>query len=327
MITILACPKPFKGHIDTIQRNALRSWTLLKPKPEIILFGTEKGVAEICNELDLIHIPEVDRTEYGTPLVSSVFQLGKARASTSVICYVNSDIMLANDFMRAIEIVTAEMTKFMVLGQRTDIDINEPWNFDTVDWEADLKSLLAQKGRLHAPSGIDFFCFSKEMFDDIPPLVIGRPGFDNWLVWRARVQGFPIVDVTEAVSIAHQNHESSYVLRKLNIQEFGSLKTKDDSIWLKAEGNWVELVPDAQQNIMLVPDEKNLNIWAATWMIDRKGSLKHRQWLLKPAYLYYQLKSVVPVYWPAFGRIFRWIRSVAKTLLQFFGIKRYTWGA
>ena len=69
--------------------------------------------------------------------------------------------MLTNDFMRAIEIVTAKMSRFLVLGQRTDIDINEPWNFEGMDWEEDLKNLLAQKGKLHAPTGIDFFCFPK----------------------------------------------------------------------------------------------------------------------------------------------------------------------
>jgi len=316
MITLLACPKSFQGHIEIIQRNAIKSWTLLSPKPEIMLMGVENGIAEICKEFNLIHIPDVDQTEYGTPLVSSVFQIGQARASASVVCYVNSDIMLTNDFMRAIEIVTAKMSRFLVLGQRTDIDINEPWNFDGIDWEVDLKKLLAQKGKLHAPTGIDFFCFPKGMYEDMPPLVIGRPGFDNWLVWRARVQGFPLVDVTEAVHIAHQNHESTYVLRTLNAQEFGSMKAKDDSSWIKSEKNWVELVPDAKQNIILVPDEKNLHIWAATWMVDRNGRLGRRRLMLKPAYLYYQLKYVVPIYWPAFGRVLRRIVSASKDLFQ-----------
>ncbi len=31
MITIFAIPKPFKGHIDVIQRNAIQSWTKLSP--------------------------------------------------------------------------------------------------------------------------------------------------------------------------------------------------------------------------------------------------------------------------------------------------------
>ena len=48
LLTIFATPKRFQGHIGVIQRNAIASWTHLKPKPEIILFGTDEGTAEIA---------------------------------------------------------------------------------------------------------------------------------------------------------------------------------------------------------------------------------------------------------------------------------------
>lgn len=315
-ITFFACPKPFQGHIGIIQRNAIESWTRLKPRPEIILLGTDQGVAEICKELGLIHIPGVDKNEYGTPLVSSVFQIGQARASHSVVCYINSDIMLMNDFVQAIDTVVGKMPRFLVLGQRTDIDINEAWNFDVLDWESGLKSLLAQKGTLHAPCGIDFFCFLRGMYTDVPPLAIGRMKWDNWLVWRARVQGVPIVDVTEALVVIHQNHGyDANKIRKLSAGEVDSTKSTNDSTIVKFDGHWVQIGPEAQRNIALVPDTLNLNIWAATWMIDRKGRLQRRRLILTPAYLYYQIKWVVPLYWPAFGRFFRWMLAIRRTLL------------
>ena len=51
MFTIFTIPKPFQGHIGTIQRNAIQSWTLLHPRPEIILFGSEAGTAQVAAEL------------------------------------------------------------------------------------------------------------------------------------------------------------------------------------------------------------------------------------------------------------------------------------
>jgi len=305
MITFFACPKPFQGHIATIQRNALRSWMLLRPQPEIILLGTDQGVAEICEEFGLIYIPDVNSNEYGTPLVSSVFQMGQARASHPVVCYINADIMLTNDFLRAIETVAARMPRYLVLGQRTDVDINAAWNFDSADWEADLRSLLEQKGKLHPPSGIDFFCFPRGAYADIPSFAIGRLKWDNWLVWRARTLGFPIVDVTAAAPVVHQNH--GYAPDKLRV----------------SDGRWVELGPEARRNIALAPEEQNLNIWAATWTMDREGRLGRRRLSLEPAYLYYQLKCVLPVYWPAFGRVFRWNVSVAKSLIRRIDLARH----
>ena len=319
MITFFACPKSFQGNINIIQKNAIKSWTLLRPKPEVILMGIDQGVAEISEEFDLVHIAGIDRNEYGTPLVNSIFQVAQEKATYPIVCYINSDIMLTNDFMQAVETVAAKMPRFLVLGQRTDININEAWNFDSADWEAELKSLLAQKGTLHAPSGIDYFCFPRGMYTDIPPFAIGRLEWDNWLVWRARTLGFPIVDITKAVPIAHQNHEyASDKIRKLDSLAVNSRnqgRALGSKLWFN--NGWFELGPEAQRNIALVPEEQNLNIWAATWKIDRKGSLGRRWVILKPAYIYYQLKSVVPVYWPAFGKLFHWIVSVAKALFHF----------
>src|SRR5436309_411668 len=42
MLTLFAAPKPFRGHIGIIQRNAITSWTKLQPRPEIILYGTQE---------------------------------------------------------------------------------------------------------------------------------------------------------------------------------------------------------------------------------------------------------------------------------------------
>src|SRR5712691_9480684 len=43
-----------------------------------------------------------------------------------------------------------------------------------------------------------------------PPFVIGRPGWDNWLVWHARASGAHVVDATAVVQAVHQNHDYSY---------------------------------------------------------------------------------------------------------------------
>src|SRR5438552_3655793 len=45
-LTILAVPKAFNGHIGVIQRNAISSWTVLSPRPDIRLYGTEDGMAK-----------------------------------------------------------------------------------------------------------------------------------------------------------------------------------------------------------------------------------------------------------------------------------------
>jgi len=53
LITFFSAPKPFTNpHIAMIQRNAIRSWTLLKDV-EIILLGDEIGLAEFAKEFNI----------------------------------------------------------------------------------------------------------------------------------------------------------------------------------------------------------------------------------------------------------------------------------
>jgi hypothetical protein len=46
MLTFFTTAKPFGGHNGIIQKNALKSWALLHPEVELILFGDEEGAAE-----------------------------------------------------------------------------------------------------------------------------------------------------------------------------------------------------------------------------------------------------------------------------------------
>jgi len=70
LITLFSAPKPFtNSHIAMIQRNAIKSWTLL-PDVEVILLGEEAGLAEAAKELGVKHISNVARNESGTPLDS-----------------------------------------------------------------------------------------------------------------------------------------------------------------------------------------------------------------------------------------------------------------
>jgi len=138
MLTIFAMPKPFEGHIATIQRNAITSWTLLNPRPEIILFGEENGVSEIARELGLRHIPKVNRNEYGTPLLNDLFDSAQNLAVNSIVCYVNADIVLLSDFSAAVKQIVSWRPRFLMIGRRWDVDITEPLNFSQAGWELPL---------------------------------------------------------------------------------------------------------------------------------------------------------------------------------------------
>ena len=193
-LTIFALPKPFRGHIEVIQRNAMQSWTQLDPAPEILLFGDESGTAEIAQEFGLRHIPQIRRNEFGTPLVSDLFQQAQSAARHDTLCYVNSDIILLADFPQAVERTAGFREKFLMVGRRLDLDLAEPLLFDGNGWEGSLRSRALGQGRMNIARSIDYFVFPRSLYPPLPEMALGRFWWDNWLIWKARAVGAAVVD-------------------------------------------------------------------------------------------------------------------------------------
>ena len=209
-LTLFAIPKHFRGHIATIQRNAITSWTRLDPRPEILLFGDEEGAAKIAGELGIRHFPEVARNEFGTPLLDDLFRRAEQQASAPLLGYVNADILLTNDFTAAINRIRTLRKRFMAVGRRWDLDWDQPLDFSQPGW-SDLIRGQARRVNLQRPGNfIDYFVFSRGLCDNLPPLAIGRYWWDNYLLWRARSRGAELVDVSPAVMALHQNHDYSH---------------------------------------------------------------------------------------------------------------------
>lgn len=210
MITIFTIPKPFIGHINTIQRNAIRSWLQLKPACEIILFGDEPGISDLSSELGLVHIPQINKNEFGTPLLNDAFKKAQEIASFPEICYVNADIILTNNFTRAIQ--SNNFERYLIIGRRIDLDIHDEIIFDYAEWETELKKDVEQRGHLHGYRGIDYFIFPKGLLIDLPPFAVGRAGWDNWLIYHVKRElNVPVIDATNLILAVHQNHDYGHV--------------------------------------------------------------------------------------------------------------------
>ena len=211
MLTFFTTAKPFRGHNGIIQRNALKSWTLLCPGVEVLLFGDEEGAAEACHELGLRHEPYVERNEYVTKRLDYMFCRAQTIARHDLLCYINCDILLMQDFCEAIKRVRERYWHFLMVGRRWDAEITTPLSFRNKDWEAVLRRRVLRNGRRRGPEWIDYFVFSRGLYGgDVPPFVVGRVFWDNWLVWKALASSCPVIDACEQIFAVHQNHDYGY---------------------------------------------------------------------------------------------------------------------
>jgi hypothetical protein len=209
-ITLFSAPKPFTNpHIAIIQRNAIQSWALLSDV-QVILLGNEAGLAEAAHELGVKHIPDVELNANGTPLISSMFQLARKNSHGDLLCIINADMILMPDFVEAARRSRLQRDKFVLLSQRWDLDVTQPIEFSE-GWQNRLSSTVHRQGSLHRPAGSDFFLFPPSCYLDMPDFTIGRAGWDNWMIYKARKEKWTVIDCTPSVMIVHQNHDYSHL--------------------------------------------------------------------------------------------------------------------
>lgn len=206
LITILTAPKPFVDpHIQVIQRNALRSWLALGDMVDIIVLGDDEGIRENMQILGIRHFPDVVCNDKGTPIISSMLKIAKGNSTSPYLAIVNTDIILFDNFIHAVQNIKTVKEKFLIAGQRWDMDIRK--ELKRKDDFTQLESRVRAEAKLHPPAGSDYFIFPRNCYQSIPDFAIGRAGWDNWYIYKSRFEGWPVIDGTHDVMIVHQDHD------------------------------------------------------------------------------------------------------------------------
>lgn len=203
LLTIFTTAKPFTNHqIRVIQNNAFSNWDILKPRPEVIVFGNEAGVKEACLKYGFIHVPNVAVDECSCPLASEMFQKAKELAKSDVLLYVNSDILFADNSINKLAVfLKKKKVGFFVTGVRNDVSVDK-----LIEFRGNWANKLFLNSNPNNSLAKDYFLFNKNYFDKVPDLVVGKYYWDNWFLHNAIVSGKPVIDATKSVLVFHQNH-------------------------------------------------------------------------------------------------------------------------
>ena len=258
LITIFTAPKPFTNpHINIIQRNAIKSWQNIGEDVRIFLVGDEPGMADFAAETGIQHLTWVACNPLGTPLVSSIFAIARQMSTSPLLAYVNADILLTPQFVEVARQVFSQVKKFLIVGQRYDLSVQEELAFGP-GWDLYLLSDLQIRGRLHPPAGSDYFVFPRACFINIPNFAIGRAGWDNWMLYHARTQHYPVIDATSSIIVIHQDHDYSHLP---NGQPHYRLPETSENIRLAGGPRTIFTLADANyylQDAQLIPIRRSL---------------------------------------------------------------------
>lgn len=208
-LTVFTTCKPFRSDDATMQKNAILSWKLLHPKPEIIVFGDDDGAALAATALGVRHEPTLEPKTV-PPRVDVLFKAAERQTSNELLMYINADIIVDPRLSIAAQTASREMgvgiggDPFLMTGLRWDlidwqgIRIGEPgW------WEA-LQKRVSETAQFHSGTGADYFLFRRGLYPEIPEFYVGQSAWDNWLIMDVVRAGLPVVDATQFVQAVHQ---------------------------------------------------------------------------------------------------------------------------
>jgi len=236
MLTIVSVPLPFSGNQLTIdhQHNAIKSWTLLEPRPEIILLGNEYGIAEVAEQYNVHHVPEIGRNELGDLSMRSIFRQADKYASNDWISYTDTDVILLDDFMPMFFYLVTTFCEFVSCAGRWDANIPGRLDFDNPDWQ---KAATDSIFKLH-PRGADYCIYRTGFYHEMPDFSIGRGWWDGWRMGYPFKVGVPLVNVERVCKAIHQKHGHRWSGQPGTGRNKGMLKGTE--AWVTNASNYVE---------------------------------------------------------------------------------------
>lgn len=206
LISLFALPKPFTGEARLIQENALSSWKQLGGQVQVMLAGDDEGVEQAAFKYGMDYLGPLRRNERGTPYLDHLFELAHQHARGDLLMYTNADILLfPNLLTTARQLLGQSVHEFLAIGRRWDLDIDSEVPKGQDAWEVWFKKFYSM-GEWAPMVCKDYFLFSRTLFREVPQFLVGRGNWDNWMVHQAKSNKVPVIDLTETLTVIHQNH-------------------------------------------------------------------------------------------------------------------------
>ena len=210
MLTFFSIPKPFTGIDDLHQKNAINSWKKLVSGNNVVLLG-DSEIEAAAQKLGVRSATGLKTNHRGTPLVNSAFELVRDASDSPYFAFVNCDMILFEEFISAFNLLSrqTELKRFFATTRRVDLPVNRLVDFQIETDISRLKHDAQTNGVVESLVCKDVMLFPRNLFDSIPDFAVGRGNWDNWMVYRAKQLGVPVIRMTTDILTIHQAHDYS----------------------------------------------------------------------------------------------------------------------
>ncbi len=239
-LTFFTIPQTFNTQYDLMWWNAVKSWTLLKPKPDIFLLGNAPSLASIANDLSLYHIPNLDQN-------SSINEIAKwldKLTNNRIIVYINPNVILTEGFTETIQDIYNNQDNFLLTGQYRVIQAKGSININNNQWQQLLRT-MAYKQTMPQLQNI-YLVFTKQL---LKQLFAPDPNVEySWkkqLSYAALRKSYPIIDGSNIITPFLQTSKKRDQIRtqqlseRFCIQPFNRLETRHNGEVFTCSMNWL----------------------------------------------------------------------------------------
>ena len=190
-----------------IYKNTIRNWERLKPwvQPVLYYLPGEDRLLDFAKAhgWDVMEVPKLSKAK--VPVLRHMFLKAREKYTTPFYCYTNGDILFDDGLIKTLKVlkpVTSKMKQVLIVGRRTNYKVSPGQVIDSFD---DIKA-SSKKGQLFGTNAQDYFISTSRGYpwETIPDFVVGRVGYDNWLVVTAIVKKMVVIDTTKTVIALHQ---------------------------------------------------------------------------------------------------------------------------
>jgi len=207
-LTFFTIPQAFEDEYDLIQRNAIKSWTLFNPEPDIFLLGNALDVASIANEFGLYHIPNIDQNAS----ISEIAKWLDRLINNTILVYLNPCVILTKDFTNTIQEIYNNQDHFFLTGQYRTIQTEGVIDFNDSQWQHKLRVMADKQGMSQGQLQDNIYLiFNKQLLKQL--FILNHNAEYTWeqqLFYAALRKYYPIIDGSPIITTFLQTPKSKW---------------------------------------------------------------------------------------------------------------------
>ena len=211
----------FSNNTDRLvyETNTINNWAWISEQSDQQMkchsFYTNYSSILLKNEVDLNpywSMSQIEETNHGLPVVKHMFLEVSQQSESFYIGYSNSDILYDSLLLQTVKAVHEFHNKkyrnepqLLMVGRRTDVNGSLIGTNVTDDTHIEY---LVKQGTLHPGNAIDYFITNrrKHPWEKFLDVIVGRPGWDNYMLYYALDEGVPTYDISNTVHALHQTY-------------------------------------------------------------------------------------------------------------------------